>query len=359
VKHLEGRVEALKEGMAKKKLDGYLVANGRSIFYFTGAIGANLLLVPREGQNILYVYSVNYNSVKNEAKNCIVEKLEKREDITKKPIEKIQDLNLRNIGFDTLNVEAFLQFRKFLRGKARLKPKSELVWNLRKVKDEEEVKLIRKAAEITSRAMQKAYEIVQPGMTEIEAVAEIEYELRKAGAWGYAFETLLASGPRTAYCHGYCTEKKIKKGELVVVDLGAVYKGYRADMTRTLVAGKPSRKQEKIFNIVREAQERAFQSTRAGRKAKELDEIARNTVKEAGYGEYFVHGLGHGVGLDIHEPPTLSSQSKDRLKAGNIVTIEPGIYIPEFGGVRIEDTVLVKRRSSEKLTRGPYTLTLG
>ena len=355
---MKSRIEALKEMMAKKKLDGYLVANERSIFYFTGAIGANLLLIPREGQSILYVYSVNYNSVKDEAKNCIIEKLEKREDFTKKPTEKIKDLKLKNVGFDTLNAETFLQFRKLLRGKARLKPKSELVWNLRKVKDEEEIKLIRKAAEITSRAMEKAYEIVQPGMTEIEAVAEIEYEMRKAGAWGYAFETLLASGPRTAYCHGYCTEKKIKKGELVVIDLGAVYKGYRADMTRTLVVGKPSKKQEKIFSIVKEAQEKAFQSVKSGKKAKDIDAIARNFIKEAGYGEYFVHGLGHGVGLNVHEPPTLNSQSKDRLKAGNVVTIEPGIYIPGFGGVRIEDTVLVKRRGAERLTKGPYALTL-
>ena len=352
------RIRALRDLMVKKKLDGFLIINERSIFYFTRAIGANSLLIPNEGQSILYVYSVNYNSVKNEAKNCIIEKLEKREDFTKKLAEKIKDLKLKNIGFDTLNVETFLQFRKLLRGKARLKPKSELVWNLRKVKDEEEIKLIQKAAEITSRAMEKAYEIVQPGMTEIEAVAEIEYEMRKAGAWGYAFETLLASGPRTAYCHGYCTEKKIKKGELVVIDLGAVYKGYRADMTRTLVVGKPSKKQEKIFNIVREAQEKAFQSVKSGKKAKDIDAIARNFIKEAGYGEYFVHGLGHGVGLDVHEPPTLNSESKDRLKAGNVVTIEPGIYIPGFGGVRIEDTVLVKRRGAERLTKGPYALTL-
>ena len=355
---MKERIRALRDVTVKKKLDGFLIMNERSIFYFTGAIGANLLLIPNKGQNILYVYSVNYNSVKDEAKNCIVEKLEKREDLTKKPTEKIKDLKLKNIGFDTLNAETFLQFRKLLRGKARLKSKSELVWNLRKVKDEEEIKLIRKAAEITSRAMEKAYEIVQPGMTEIEAVAEIEYEMRKAGAWGYAFETLLASGPRTAYCHGYCTEKKIKKGELVVIDLGAVYKGYRADMTRTLVVGKPSKKQEKIFNIVREAQEKAFQSVKSGKKAKDIDAIARNFIKEAGYGEYFVHGLGHGVGLNVHEPPTLNSESKDKLKAGNVVTIEPGIYIPGFGGVRIEDTVLVKRRGAERLTKGPYALTL-
>ncbi|RLI21375.1 hypothetical protein DRO54_03885 [Candidatus Bathyarchaeota archaeon] len=352
------RIEKLREGMTKKRIDGFLIMNERNIFYFTGAIGANLLLIPRDGENILYVYSVNYNSVNDEAKNCIVEKLEKREDLTKKSAKKIQDLKLKNIGFDSLSVESFIQFRRLLRGKAKLKPKSELVWNLRKVKDEKEIELIQKAAEITSKAMQKAYEIVQPGMTEIEATAEIEYEMRKAGAWGYAFETLLASGPRTAYCHGYCTEKKIEKDELVVIDLGAVYKGYRADMTRTLVVGKPSKKQEKIFNIVKEAQERAFQSVKSGKKAREVDAVARNFIKEAGYGEYFVHGLGHGVGLDVHEPPTLNSESKDRLKAGNVVTIEPGIYIPGFGGVRIEDTVLVKRRNAERLTKGPYTLTL-
>ena len=355
---MKERIKALKETMAKKKLDGFLVMDEKSIFYLTKAMGANFLIIPREGQNFLYVYSVNYEAVKREAENCVVELIKRGEKITKKAAEKIENLKIRNVGFDTLTAEMFLQLRKLLRGKAKLKHKSELIWELRKVKDKEELELMKKAAEITSIGMRTAYEVLRPGMTEIEVAAEIEYAMRKAGSWGLAFDTIVASGSRSTYPHGWCTDKKIKKGELVVVDIGATYRNYRADMTRTLVAGKPSKKQEKIFNIVKEAQEKAFQSVRSGKKARDVDAVARKIIEDAGYGEYFVHGLGHGVGLEIHEPPTLNSQSKDRLKAGNVVTVEPGIYIVGFGGVRIEDTVLVKRRGAERLTKGPYTLTL-
>ena len=356
---MKERIRTLKEVITKKGLDGLLVMNEKSIFYLTKAMGANFLIIPKNGRNFLYVYSVNYEAVKREAENCIVKLIKRGEKIEEEVAEKIENLKIKNVGFDTLSAEIFLQLRRLLRGKAKLKFKNELIWGLREVKDKEEIELIRKAAEITSIGMRTAYEVLKPGITEIEVAAEIEYAMRKAGSWGLAFDTIVASGLRSAYPHGWCTDKKIKKGELVVIDIGATYRNYRADMTRTLVAGKPSKKQEKIFNIVKEAQEKAFQSIKSSRKACDIDKIARKIIEDADYGEYFVHGLGHGVGLEVHEPPTLSSQSKDKLKAGNVVTVEPGIYIVGFGGVRIEDTVLVKRKGAEKLTRGPYTLTLG
>jgi Xaa-Pro dipeptidase len=204
--------------------------------------------------------------------------------------------------------------------------------------------------------MKAAYETIKPGIREYEVAAEIEYAMRRKGSWGTAFETIAASGTRSAFPHGGCTDRKIKKGDLVVVDIGATYQCYCSDMTRTVTAGKPSARQKKIYEIVRLAQEKAFQNVKPKARAKDIDAIARKVIENAGYGEYFVHGLGHGVGLEIHEPPTLNQESKDRLTVGNVITIEPGVYITGFGGIRIEDTVLVQKRKAEKLTKGPYTL---
>jgi len=354
---MKGRIDSLKELSFKRGLDGFLIANEFNMLYLTGFSGGTQLLIPNEGENILYVYGVNYEQAKQESKNCRVELVKPEENLEKRIAEQIEKLKLRKLGFDAMGASAYLKLRKHLRGVARLKAKAELLWRLRKVKDDEELQLMRKAAEITSKAMQVAYEVLRPGMREYEVAAEIEYAMRKNRSYGLAFETIVASGPRSALPHGWCGEREIRNGELVVLDIGAKYKHYHSDMTRTLVAGKPSQKQEKIFQIVKEAQEKAFQSIRPGKKAKEIDYAAREVIEKAGFGKQFVHSLGHGVGLEIHEPPMLSRNSKERLREGNVVTIEPGIYIVGFGGIRIEDTVLVKKRKPEKLTIGPYSLT--
>jgi Xaa-Pro dipeptidase len=204
--------------------------------------------------------------------------------------------------------------------------------------------------------MQTAYEVLSAGLSEIEVAAEIEYAMRKNGSYGTAFDTAVSSGTASAFPHGGCTDRKIRTGESVVVDFGAVYRSYRSDITRTLVAGKPSEKQIKLHAIVKKAQEEAFAAIKPNAKTRDVDAVARGIIEEAGYGECFVHGLGHGVGLDIHELPTLNSASKEKLQVGNIVTDEPGIYLPGYGGVRIEDTVLVVKNGVEKLTKGPYGL---
>lgn len=358
---MRNRIEALKDAF-KTNLDCYIIANPANILYFTelvgstDSVGAAMILVPNEGKSVFHIYSVNYEWAKAEAKNCTVELIKRGEDLTKKIAEEAKGRKMKKIGFDTMNIETYHKFNKALEDDATLEAKSEYVWNLRRVKDEDEVKRMRKAAELTVEGMQAAYDTIKAGLREYEIAAEIEYAMRTKGSYGVAFETSVASGPNSAYPHGGCGERRLGKGDIVVVDIGAVYKNYRGDMTRTFVAGRPSAEQEKIFTIVKTAQEKAFQKIRDGAKAADIDAVARGIIEKSGYGEHFVHGLGHGIGLEVHEQPTLNSTSKDVLKAGNVVTDEPGIYVVGSAGFRVEDTVLVRKDGAERLTEGLYVL---
>lgn len=351
---MKDRIKTL-ETSFKDEFDAYLVMNEINMLYFSDFLGATALLVPSSDESILYVYDVNYEGAKTEAKNCRVEKVKHGEELFKKVSEQVEDLKLKKIGFDTMNLEMYQKVKKALKN-TKLKAKSEYVWNLRRVKSNDELEKMRKAAGLTMLGMQTACETLRPGLHEYQVAAEIEYAMRINGSSGVAFATIVASGPHSAYPHGGRGEREIKDGDVVVVDIGATYKNYRGDMTRTFVIGRPSAKQEKIYNIVKKAQEEAFQKIRDGVKASEPDAVARDVIKNAGYGKYFVHGVGHGVGLEVHELPILSSMSKDVLKAGNVVTDEPGVYIVNFGGFRIEDTVLVQKDNAERLTKGLYTL---
>ncbi|MEM3616839.1 MAG: Xaa-Pro peptidase family protein [Candidatus Bathyarchaeia archaeon] len=351
------RIDALKKkAFEEKGFDGFLITNEANMLYFAGFPGAACLLFPRNGENALYVYGVNYEQAKAEGKGFNVELVKRDENLAAKVATKIKDLGIKKLAFDTLTHENYCGLARFLRGKAKLRPQGKLIWELRKVKAPEELELMRKAGELTCEGMKAAYEVIRAGVREYEAAAEIEYAMRKKGSWGTAFDTIVASGVRSAYPHGGCTEKEIREGDLVVVDIGASYRYYRSDMTRTLVAGKPSEKQKRLYEIVKTAQQMAIQTIKAKAKAKDIDTVARKVIEEAGYGEYFVHSLGHGVGLEVHEPPVLGQHSKDKLTSGNVVTVEPGIYLIGFGGIRIEDTVLVKAPGVEKLTDRWYTL---
>lgn len=353
------RIQKLKDSLQRENLDGYIVANETNILYFTGFLGGARLLVPAKNESVLYVSGVNYEAAKDMVKDCRVELVKRAagNGADRKVAEHVKKLKLKQVGFDALDASVFLKLKNNLRG-GKLKPQSQLVWDLRKVKDKAELGYMRKAAEITDEGIRRVAEVIRPGIREYEVAAEIEYAMRKLGSEGVAFETIVASGRRSAFPHGGCTDKKIKKGEFIVLDLGAKYQNYRADLTRTLLIGKPSQKQAKIYETVRKAQQKAFESLYEGVKAKDADAVARKIIKQAGYGKYFVHSLGHGVGLDVHELPTLTPESKDLLKAGNVVTVEPGIYIVGFGGVRIEDTVLVHKEKAEKLTKASYDLTI-
>ena len=314
-----------------------------------------MLLAPKTDENILFVHGTNYEAAKAEAKNCRVKLLKRKEDVLSKVADEIKNLKPKHVGFDALEVSLYLKMKKALRD-VKLEPKDKLVWELRRIKDETELDKMRKAAQLTDEGVRVAAETIKSGIREYEAAAEIEYAMRRLGSEGVAFDTIVASGVRSSFRHGGCTDRKMQKGDLVVLDVGAKYQNYRSDLTRTFVVGKPSPKQGKIYETVKEAQEKAFQSIHEGVKAKDADGVARKLIGKEGYGEYFVHSLGHGIGLETHEQPTLGPGSKDVLKAGNVVTDEPGIYIVNFGGVRIEDTVLVQKEGAERLTKAIYDL---
>jgi len=351
------RIEFLKQiAFEKNKFDGFLIFNWANLLYFAGFPGAASLLIPQDGESTIYVYGVNYEQAKAEGKGFRVALVKRDENLMAKIAQKAKDHKIKKLAVDALSIEGWRALAKETRDETKLKIKSNLIWELRKVKDEEEVALMRKAGELTSEGIKTAYEALALGMKEYEVAAEIEYAMRKRGSDGTAFETVVASGARSAFPHGGCSDREIREGDLVVVDVGATYKFYRSDMTRTLVAGKPSEKQKRLYETVKAAQEKAFEVMKPNVKARDVDAAARKMIEDAGYGECFVHGLGHGVGLEVHEPPTLNPSSKETLAFGNVVTDEPGIYLVGYGGVRIEDTVLVQKKGAEKLTNAPYSL---
>ena len=353
------RVEELRKQMKKAKMNGYIVFNPKNVYYFTGfkdVSNATLgLIIPAEDELHLWTYPLSYTIAKEEAKNCVVSKVKSGEKLYLKVAEKIKDLGFTAIGFDKMSADEFIIFSNTI-PRVELNPKSDAVLNLRGVKSREEIKLIKEAAKLADIGAECGMEVVKSGIHEYEVAAEIEYAMRRNGSEGVAFETLVASGPRSAFPHGVSTSRIIRKGEFVVMDLGATYQGYRSDITRTLIVGQPSDTQKKIFEIVLKAQEKAFQKIRSGISGRDVDAAGREFIKKMGYGDNFIHGLGHGVGLDVHDPPRLSPSSEDVLTFGNVVTDEPGIYIEGYGGVRIEDMVLVVEEGAQWLTRANKSL---
>ncbi|MCX8150522.1 MAG: Xaa-Pro peptidase family protein [Candidatus Bathyarchaeota archaeon] len=353
------RIDALKQAaFIESSFDGYLIFNSINLLYLTGCSGPSALLIPSAGEITLYVYSVNYEQTKAQAAGFQVELVKANENLISTIAEQVKCFKIKKLLVDTLTVEKWEILTKELGADHTACVNTSFIQALRGVKDKTEIALMRKAAQLTSLGMKVATETIRPGVKEYEVAAEIEYAMRKGGAGGTAFETIVASGPNSVFPHGGCSSKKIRKGDLVVVDIGATFQHYCSDMTRTFVVGKPTEKQLKIYNLVKDAQAASCHLFKAGAAASVVDGAARKIISEAGHGDHFVHRLGHGVGLEVHESPTLGQYSQDILAAGNVVTVEPGIYIPGFGGIRIEDTVLVKPENAEKLTSGCYSLVL-
>jgi Xaa-Pro aminopeptidase len=239
---------------------------------------------------------------------------------------------------------------------AGLIPFEGMIEEFREVKEPAEVRAIMKAQNISEKVFSDVLLLISEGVEERELALEIDYRFRKEGGERSAFETIVASGPNTSKPHAVPTSRKIKKGDLILFDMGTVVDGYASDMTRTVVFGKADKKKKERYAIVLEAQNEAIDHISAGMKCSEIDLLARKVIEQAGYGSEFVHSLGHGVGLEVHENPRLSRNSDVILKKGFVVTIEPGIYFPGWGGIRIEDMVVITKTGCMNLTKAPKEL---
>jgi len=261
------------------------------------------------------------------------------------------------VGFDggTLSYLSFQTLTKKFPD-VQFVSKSAIIDTIISVKDQTEVRYIKRAVEITDTVFREILAVIRPGIAELDIAAEISYRHQRHGAETDAFQPIVASGARSALPHGRATSKKIQKGDLLTLDFGCVYRGYCSDLTRTVIVGTATTQQKKMYRTVLDAQLRAIEHARSGVMAKDLDAVARRAIARQGFGRYFRHSLGHGLGLQIHEPPRISSRSIARLKSGNVVTIEPGVYIPTLGGVRIEDDVVIRNSHCEVLTQSPKEL---
>ncbi|MBI4832380.1 MAG: aminopeptidase P family protein [Candidatus Lindowbacteria bacterium] len=272
----------------------------------------------------------------------------------------IKELKISKLAFES----AHLTYRHYALLKAieslELVPTENWVEDLRAIKDGSEIELIEKAAWIADAAMEKILKEIRPGMTEQAVANSINTFIRSLGGRKEAFDLIVASGPRSAMPHGAPSDREIQAGESVVIDIGAQFKGYHSDLTRTVWLDKIKSSQVlEIYNIVKDAQAAAIGAIRADMPCVDIDAVARNRIAEAGYGEQFGHGLGHGVGLEVHEQPTVSRLGKGSIKPGMVFTVEPGIYIPDVGGVRIEDMVVVTIQGCRKLTASANYFEIG
>jgi len=262
------------------------------------------------------------------------------------------------IGFesDTVSFQGHRRLKEFL-PKRRLIPTRGLVEALRVEKDEGEIEQIRKAVELGSRALEETLLLLRPGMTELEVAAEIEYRMRRYGGERPSFETIVATGPRAALPHARAGTRKLRPNEFILLDLGVILCGYASDMTRTVFLGKAPPKAARIYKAVLEAQLEAEQAVQAGRQCAAVDQAARRVLKRYGYARYFTHSTGHGLGREVHELPRIAMGQRSPLPEGAVITVEPGVYIPGFGGVRIEDVVVVRKGRGEVLTPTSKELT--
>lgn len=346
------RIQKLVEAAAKQNKHGpFAVFSQPNVKYFASFSGATALLIAENGESTLYVSGTNYQQAKAEVKDFNVELIKRGESV----LQKIAAQTRGKLYVDTLPIETWRSLGRAVGGEEKLEPAFEVFRELRAVKDTEEIKLIREACKMADEGIKAAAEMIRPGVTQKQIAAEAEYAMRKAGSDGASFETIVSAGECCAYPHGTNFDKTVQEGDFVTVDLGATNMFYCSDITRTFIAGKASEKQQKIYETVQSAHQRAYEKIAPGVTAQKVDYAAWRLIDKAGYGDYFVHNLGHGVGIEVHEAPVLSPESKDILQAGNVVTDEPGIYLPGYGGVRIEDTVLVTESGAEKLTKSPYT----
>jgi Xaa-Pro aminopeptidase len=348
------RQERVRQYLAEQKLDGLIVTHLPNIRYLTGFTGSAAIVVLTTDE-VLFITDKRYTlQASQQIKARIVASDVSHERTT---ADAIREKKLNRLGFESRRMTVQLhQFFTEQLAPADVLPTDGIVESLRLVKDADEVQAIRRAVELTSEVFSEFIGEIKPGRSERELAAELEYRLRRAGAEKIAFDTIIASGARSALPHGIASNKRIGYNEFVVLDFGAIVEGYSSDMTRTVYMGTPDAQAKQIYNIVLEAQLNCEHKMRAGMKAEEVDDLTRAWITERGYGEYYWHSTGHGIGLEVHEAPRVGKNSDSVVPAGAVITVEPGIYLPDWGGVRIEDVVVVGPHGSEVLTPSPKEL---
>jgi Xaa-Pro aminopeptidase len=350
------RLDRFRKELDERGLGAALVTKRENIRYMSGFTGTSASLVITGNRQILITDSRYTEQAKIQSPGwCVIE----TKSNTHETIGQVLSENgCKCLGFEDSNMvyKSYMELKQKIN--LEMAPMGEIIEKMRIIKDKNEIDTIRKAVEIADKAFEYILNVIKPGLTEKEVASELEHFMKKNGADGEAFETIVASGSRSSLPHGVASDKRIMDGDVVTLDFGAVYNGYCSDMTRTVFVGEPDEEMKKVYNIVLDAQLCALERVSEGLQGKEIDSVAREYISKAGYGDFFGHGLGHGVGLEVHEGPRLSPRSDTVIENGMTVTVEPGIYLPGKGGVRIEDLVVINGSKPEILTASNKAMTV-
>ena len=356
----EGRQTRLQGVLAKHRLDGLLVTHLPNIRYLCGFTGSAGVLLVTESTRVFFTDGRYTEQAGTEVQGARVVIARKPPLIaaSERLAAKGKKWGLKTLGIegDHLTVAGRSQLTKVLQSRLKLREAPPLVEQARMVKDAEEIDRLRAAVLQGARLFDVALRTIRAGVKETEVAAEMEYAARRAGVEGMSFETIIASGPRSALPHGRASQAAIPSNGFVVCDFGVILTGYCSDMTRTVHLGVPGQQARGVYAAVREAQQAGTEAVKPGAKVSEVDRAARNVLRKNGLGRHFTHSTGHGVGLEIHEAPRVAAGQAEVLRPGMVVTVEPGVYIPGVGGVRIEDMVVVTERGREVLTPTPKEL---
>jgi len=338
------------KGLEDVGAEAFLVTCPENCFYLSGFSGEGVLTVSPAGSWLL----TDFRYLETAEEEVRAAEPVRIEGGWVQAVRKLaQDRGWRRVAFESrhLTYDRYRELTEAL-APASLVPTAGLVEGLRRVKEEAEIERLREAARLTDAAFAHLVERVRPGLTERELALEIDCFLRRNGSEGVSFPTIVAAGPRSARPHALPGNEPVREGDLLLADFGAVWLGYHADLTRTVAVARAGEKEREVYAVVLAAQEKALAAVRPGVSGAEIDTLAREEISRAGYGDCFGHRLGHGVGLAVHEEPGLGGEEVI-LEPGMVVTVEPGIYVPGWGGVRIEDLVLVTENGAEVLSRAP------
>ncbi|EON72086.1 M24 family metallopeptidase [Lysinibacillus sphaericus] len=348
------KLQKLRKALQEQNIEGILITNEYNRRYMTGFTGtAGVAIVSQNDA----VFITDFRYTEQAAAQIKDFRIVKHEaTILEEIATQVKAMGIKLLGFekDAVSYGTYELYKNVIQ--TDLVPVSGLIEKIRLIKTEQEINIIKVACEIADHAFTHIIDFIKPGKTELEVSNELEFFMRKQGATQSSFDTIVASGLRSALPHGVATDKVIEKGDFVTLDYGALYNGYISDMTRTVAVGEPSAKLVDMYNAVLASQLLALEKVGPGLTGIQADAIARDYLTEKGYGEAFGHSLGHGIGLEVHEGPGLSMRSETVLEPGMAVTIEPGVYLPGIGGLRIEDDILITETGNELLTHSSKEL---